>query len=274
MLRTYQSGLNRYLSFCYMFGVSGPFPVSEALLCYFMTSLAREGVAPSTVQTYLAESITPRSHPGPCDLSSLPRLRLVQNGIRRESALTGQPSVRQRLPITPVLLRQMRPPALQNLATARLWAATTVCLFCAGEITVLTPSAFNAAVQGDVAIADMGGALQAVQDGSIQTGDGGVSQGHRKRPLPVRVYVARRGAVQRDLVCTDTGPPVTKARFVELVRAALTRAGVPIVGYSGQLPYWSCNDGGTGRDPRLDPREVIKPCIPGLHPHPQGEAGP
>ena len=73
--RTYQSGLNRYLSFCYVFGVAAPFPVSEALLCYFVTSLAREGVAPSTVRTYLAvvrHAQVVRGHPGPRELSSLP----------------------------------------------------------------------------------------------------------------------------------------------------------------------------------------------------------
>ena len=52
-----------------------------------------------------------RRHPGPRDSSLLPRLRVIQNGIRRERALTGQPSARQRLPVTPALLRQMRPPA-------------------------------------------------------------------------------------------------------------------------------------------------------------------
>ena len=51
--RTYQSGLRRYLSFCYAFGVPAPFPVAETLLCYFVTSLAQEGVAPSTIRTYL-----------------------------------------------------------------------------------------------------------------------------------------------------------------------------------------------------------------------------
>ena len=52
----------------YMFGVSAPFPVSEALLCYFVTSLVREGVAPSTVRTYLAavrHAQIMRGHPGP-----------------------------------------------------------------------------------------------------------------------------------------------------------------------------------------------------------------
>ena len=41
--RTYRSGLNSYLLFCFAFRVPNPFPVSERLLCYFVTSLAQEG---------------------------------------------------------------------------------------------------------------------------------------------------------------------------------------------------------------------------------------
>ena len=41
--------------------------------------------------------------------------------------------------------------------------------------------------------------------------------------------VTRPGA----FFCTTDGSPLTKSRFVELVRSALSRAGVPIAGYSG-----------------------------------------
>ena len=34
--------------------MNDPFPVSESLLCYFVASLARQGLAPTTIQTYLA----------------------------------------------------------------------------------------------------------------------------------------------------------------------------------------------------------------------------
>ena len=45
--RTYKAGVNRYLSFCHMFNVSIPFPVSESILCYFVVSLAEQGLAPA-----------------------------------------------------------------------------------------------------------------------------------------------------------------------------------------------------------------------------------
>ena len=34
--------------------MNDPFPVSESLLCYFVASLARQGLTPTTIQTYLA----------------------------------------------------------------------------------------------------------------------------------------------------------------------------------------------------------------------------
>lgn len=52
--RTYRSGLNRFLSFYFAFGVPSLFPVSETLLCYFVTALAWEGIAPATIWTYVS----------------------------------------------------------------------------------------------------------------------------------------------------------------------------------------------------------------------------
>ena len=158
--RTYQSGLNRYLSFCYVFGVTPPFPVSKT---NFITSLARDGIAPVTIKTYLVavrHAQIVRGHPEPRESSSLPRLCLVQTGVRRERASTGPASV-TRLPITPSLLRPMRTycqPSTPSYDETLLWAAATTCFFGffrAGEITVPSASMFDPAVHlawGDVAI--------------------------------------------------------------------------------------------------------------------------
>ena len=81
------------------FGVPTPFPVSETLLCYFVTALAREGIA--MILTYLAavrHAQVKRGVPEPQESSSLPRLRLVQSGIRRERANAG-PASQKRLPL-------------------------------------------------------------------------------------------------------------------------------------------------------------------------------
>ena len=85
--KTYRSGLNRFLSFCYAMDIQSPFPVSETVLCYFVTALASQGTSPAMIRTYLTavcHAQVVRGHPEPHQLSSLPRLRLVQNGVRRE----------------------------------------------------------------------------------------------------------------------------------------------------------------------------------------------
>ena len=132
--RTYRSGVNRYQSFCYAFNVQSPFPVSEMILCYFVAALARQGTSPATIRTYLAairHAQIVRGFPEPRQLSSLPRLRLVQNGVRRERAVSGSNTPR-RLPITADILRRIRPfclPSPPGHDTLMMWAAATACYF-------------------------------------------------------------------------------------------------------------------------------------------------
>lgn len=99
--------MNRFLSFC---NVRSPFPVSESVLCYIVAFLARQGLSPATIKTDLvtirhAQII--KGHAEPRDSSSLPRLRLLQNEVRREQSRLGHPT-HKRLPITPLILRRLR----------------------------------------------------------------------------------------------------------------------------------------------------------------------
>ena len=109
-----------------------PFPVSETMLCYFVTSLAQEGIAPTTIRTYLAavrHTQIIRGHAEPRESLTLPRLRLVQNGIRRECAYSGHTS-QLRLPLTPPLLRRIRPRrGGETYEESLWWAAACVCFF-------------------------------------------------------------------------------------------------------------------------------------------------
>ena len=94
--------------FCAQFGVSNPFPVSQALLCYFVAHLANIGLAYQTIKTYLAaighEQIA-KGLPEPKQLSSMPKLKVVENGVHKKRPL-DKPS-HPRLLITPVNLRQI-----------------------------------------------------------------------------------------------------------------------------------------------------------------------
>ena len=51
--RTYKSGENRYLRFCRS-GDWTPLPVSEAMLCKFVSLVASEGLKHRTIKTYLS----------------------------------------------------------------------------------------------------------------------------------------------------------------------------------------------------------------------------
>ena len=49
----------------------------------------------------------------------------------------------------------------------------------------------------------------------------------------VSAYVARQGTSPRAFFHFETGIPMTKAKFIKNVRAALMRGGIPETGYSG-----------------------------------------
>ena len=154
MHRTYRAGVNRYNSFCFLYHIADPFPVDEAMLCYFVVSLARDGLATATIKTYLAavrHAQIERGFPDLREASSLPRLQLAQQGVRRERAEQGPPPL-GRLPITPAILGRMRRvllPRPETYEATMIWDAATTCFFGffrAGEITVPSVTAFDTAV--------------------------------------------------------------------------------------------------------------------------------
>ena len=133
--KTYQSALRRFGAFCSLYGILSPFPVSEALLCYFATAMACEHLAPQTIKTYLSAirymQVT-LGLPEPREFSSLPRLRLVQMGIKRTHSERAPLSTRVRLPITPAILQRIRAlwsAKANDYDTIMLWAATSLCFF-------------------------------------------------------------------------------------------------------------------------------------------------
>jgi hypothetical protein len=65
----------------------------------------------------------------------------------------------------------------------------------------------------------------------------------------VLAYVTFRETRPGAFFCATGGSPMTKSRFVEMVRSSLSRAGVPIAGYSGQFQNWGRDSGGPGGNP-------------------------
>ena len=104
-------------------------------------------------------------------------------------------------------------------------------------------SAYDPAVHlswGDVSISDDGRVLRVVlkRSKTDQYGRGvevfmAATDNDLCPVTAVRSYVSLRGTRPGAFFYTANGSLLTKSRFVELVRSALSRAGVPIAGYSG-----------------------------------------
>ena len=189
--------------------------------------------------------------PDPCDISSLPRLRLVLTRIKRTQAEARGSCNKLRVPITPPILQRIRSlwngrPMQMDYVIPR--AVVTLCFFgffCSGEITVLLQEAFEARVHlgwGDVAIDDrtnpqaIKGHLRwskADQFGNRvdviigKTGD---------TLCPVSAicaFMAQRGTSSDPFFTFLDGTPLTKARFVGIVRAALEELGLSREQFTG-----------------------------------------
>ena len=96
------------LTFCNNFSLQ-PLPSSEALLCYFVAclgqqGLAQQGLAHSTIHTYLSGVRQLQISHGFPELSfdKMPRLRQILKGVQVEQGKQGK-SPRHRLPITPAI---------------------------------------------------------------------------------------------------------------------------------------------------------------------------
>ena len=208
--------------------------MSETLLCYFVTFLAREGLAPASIQSVVPGRLFPPQTTADPD---------------RDQKNSGPPTSPPRLPITPPLLRQIHPHCLlitPGHDKLLLWAAATTCFFGffrAGEITVPSAATFDPAIHlawGHVAISEDRRMVRVYQKRAKtdQFGRGTevFFESTDDELCPVRAlvsYVAQRVAAPSPFFCTATGGALTKVRFVKQVRSAMARAGIPLTGYSG-----------------------------------------
>ena len=133
--KTYQTALRRFGSFCSHYGILSPFPVSEALLCYYASFLATQQLSPQTKKTYLAAIRYMQiilGLPEPRAFSSLPRLRLVRTGIQCTHLQRMSFPPRVCLPVFSAILTHIKGhwsgKALDPDITM-LWAAACLCFF-------------------------------------------------------------------------------------------------------------------------------------------------
>ena len=103
----YMCGKKRYLSFCLCNNTS-PLPVVECTLCYFIATLAQEGLTHQTIRSYLraVKHLSIELQGTDPSQSSLLRLKHVLRGIKSEEAKRF-PKPRTHLPITPSILHSI-----------------------------------------------------------------------------------------------------------------------------------------------------------------------
>ena len=160
--RVYKSAKDRFISFCQKFHFN-PLPVTEILLCQYVSYLATENVMHSIIKVYLSaiRHLHIENHMPDPHISSMARLEQVVKGVKRDQA-RKLPNQRTRLPIT-ADLRQMKSVLMNNCKdedNIMLWAAMSLCFFGflrAGEMTLEYESSFDSDANlcySDIAIDD------------------------------------------------------------------------------------------------------------------------
>ena len=115
--------------------------------------------------------------------------------------------------------------------------------FRAGKLMVFSPSAYNSAAHlswGDISISEDGRMLRVFlkRSKTNQYGRGieafiGSTNDALCPVDTMHTYATRHSSAVGAFFCSEGGVPLAKPRFVEMVRAALTCAGVSTIGYSG-----------------------------------------
>ena len=244
--------MKRFFSFCTTYNVSDPFPLTEQTLCFYVSYLAEQGLAPQTGKAYLSALRTAQISlglPDPREQSAMPLLKRVQAGISRTRLQKGVPA-KVRLPITIQTLGRMQDALLSSSEPDRcvLWAISCTAFFGffrLGELLPESADSFNPATSltwGDVAV-DSQTAPRMVQIhlkkskcNQFGTGSGvvvGVT-GVALCPVAAMVsYLEIRGSDPGPFFVDSERRTITKPWFVSRIRDVLSRLGIPAHHYAG-----------------------------------------
>ena len=239
--KTYQAGQRHYLEFCEQATIP-PFPASESTLCRFMSVLANNGIAHSTIKAYL--SATRQLHiaqglPEP-RMEKMPRLSQVLRGVRNTQPTKSRFT---RRPITPGILLRIKEgwekePLVQD--KTMLWAAMLLCFFGffrSGEICAPPSGSFNDRDHltfADVLVDNPTNPQQLhillKRSKTDQAGKGAIvgigRTGGQLCPIAaVLSWMVRRGNAPGPLFHFQDGAPLTQQRFVVELRKALQMIG-------------------------------------------------
>lgn len=249
--RSYTSAQTRYLKFCSQFSLP-PLPLQECHLCRFATFLAQDSISHSTIKCYLSalrRLQIAHNHPDPM-ISSFPKLESVIRGIKMDQARIKDPSPK-RLPITIDILHKLRSifeSRGHEVDSFMLWAAVCTCFFGfmrSGEMTLPSESAFDPSSHlcfSDVAVDDINSPrivklrLKASKTDPFRKGVEIVLGRTQNALCPVSAllsYLALRGSRPGFLFLFADGRPLTKSRFIQQIREALSQLGIDSSKYAG-----------------------------------------
>lgn len=226
----------------------------ERHLCSFAAFLAGEGLKHRSVKTYLSAVRHLQISMGLGDPfgagASFPRLEYVLRGVKRVEA-RKEGANKQRLPITPSILAQLRDvwaPQGHTWEIRLIWAASTLCFFAflrAGEMTTPTRSSYDPQVHlcyRDIAFNDplaptvMEVTLKQSKTDPFRKGVKLAVGRVTSRLCPVAAmlrFLAVRGSSPGPLFTFQDGSFLSRERFVLMVRAALQKAGIKEHDYCG-----------------------------------------
>ena len=247
-LRSYRSGVNRYMSFCASYSLQ-PFPLSEPVLCRFVASLVSEGMSYPTIRHYLSAARCHQILEGGPDpsLDTLIHLHYVLRGCRRSLPNSVRPS---RLPITPAILRFLHShwsSHPDDYDTVCIWAACCVAFFAflrCGEFTCNSWQSYSRSVlsledvtfdsREDPTVAHL--TLRQSKTDIFGTGVS-IHLGRTGDVLcPVSsllAYLARQPPSPGPLFLLQSWQPLSKQVLVAAVRDALGSAGVDVGRFNG-----------------------------------------
>ena len=243
--RVYRAGWNRFLSFTRAFSLPAT-PITTESAILFAAYLGSEGLAVSTIESYLAALRHFRVIADPhCTLPTFhsPYMKVLLHGIRRVQA--QQAPARVRLPITASLMRRIKaqlslPPA--SYLKVLIWAACSIGFFGflrAGEFLVPDGAQFDPSRH--LSLSDINLVTSAPQwhflvtikasktDQFFQGGQ--VVLGATGSDLcPVEALLgsdlSSRGPAPGPLFILPDGGPLRRPQFVEEVQQALSASGL------------------------------------------------
>ena len=249
--KTYKSGIKKFYEFCARLPPQFvSLPITQSMLCLYVSYLARSGLSYSTINSYLSalrHLHILHNFPEP-QQAAWQKFMLVKRGIRKEKAISHPQ--KPRLPITPDILRQIK--ALWSVEpiqpdTVMLWAASCLCFFGFFRLGEITCSSANAVNHKDLLLADLAVDSHAGPTYISVTLKQSKTDQFRRGALviigrtdddlcPVAAllqYIAIRGTHSGPLFIYADGKFLTKQSFVPRIREALSALGLNNTHYAG-----------------------------------------